>query len=85
MQAVARDRVLAATFDFEDSTISFCELPRIGNSVVDDDTLIPIRDYDNDACDCVIAPLALGEITTDEMREELRERLWLRMARANIV
>jgi hypothetical protein len=85
MQAVASDRVLAATFDFDDSTVSFCELQRIGNSVVDADELIPISDYDSPACDCVIEPLALGEVVTCELKADLEERLRLRFAHCGIV
>jgi|ERR1700683_1460403 len=79
-----QERALACTFNFSDSTISYCELPRIGNSVVDDDELIAISDYDSPACDAIIVPLAPGEIVTEELKANLEERLRLRMAHANL-
>jgi len=84
MQAVSRDRVLAATLDFDESTISFCELQRIGKSVIDDDELIPMEDYDSPACDCVIQVLAAGEIVTNELKGELEEELRMRFAHHNM-
>jgi hypothetical protein len=77
-------KVLAATFDFEDSSISFCELERIGDCVVDNGELIPISEFDTDASDCAVCSLAWGEIPGDELKAELEETLRLRMAHHNL-
>ena len=73
-------KVLTGTFNFEDSSISFCELERIGDSIVDDSELIPISEFDTEASDCAVCSLALGEIPGVELKAELEVTLRLRMA-----
>jgi len=84
MQAEARVFAAAVEFNFADNTISFFEFERIGNSVVEDDQLIPIEDYNSAASNIVLEPLALGEVLTDELKGDLEERLRLRMANHNL-
>jgi hypothetical protein len=77
---MSNDTAFVATFNFQDSSISFCTLPVVNGQLIDIGETTSVNDFEEAGCDSVIEMLESNEVPSDELRSDLEERLRLRMA-----
>jgi hypothetical protein len=77
---MAGSAAFVATFDFRDSSVSFCSLPVVDGQLIDTGEITPLSDFEEDGCDSVIEILKPNELPSNELKLDLEQRLRLRMA-----
>jgi len=62
---MSNDTAFVATFNFQDSSISFCTLPVVNGQLIDIGETTSVNDFEEAGCDSVIEMLESNEVPSD--------------------